>query len=110
MTTALARTTAALKPKMPLNFQSDGGAPLPLHVPATPVRYRCEPLPESRCIDLFEVELHHCRWMIEVEGVEVYCGADKAPVGSLCPTHRGYAYTPSKVSEKEFARSLRRFS
>ncbi|WP_431490943.1 GcrA family cell cycle regulator [Paraburkholderia fungorum] len=108
-TAALTRTQVSPKPKMPINFQSEFGALLTLHVPPTPVRYRCEPLPESRCVDLLEVEAHHCRWMIEKDGAEVYCGADKAH-GSLCETHHGYAYYPTKVTAKEFARSLRRFA
>lgn len=108
-TNALSRTQVAPKPKMPINFQTGFGAPLPVHVAPPSVTYRCEPLPESRCVGLVDVEPHHCRWMVEVDGAEVYCGADKAN-GSLCATHHGFAYYPAKISEHEFARSLRRFA
>ncbi len=109
ITCSLARTQIAPRPKMPINFQSEFGAPLTVHVAPTPIRYRCEPLPESRCIDLLEVQAHHCRWMVEKDGAEVYCGADKAS-GSLCATHHGYAYFAPKVSAKQFIRGLRRFA
>lgn len=104
-TSALTRTQ---RPKLPINFQAEGGAQLTPHVPPTPVRYRCEPLPESRCIDLLDVQAHHCRWMVEKDGVDVYCGADKAS-GSLCATHHGYAYYPAKVSAKRFIRGCRSY-
>lgn len=60
--------------------------------PYAPVKYHCEPLDGSEPVSVEDVQLIHCRWVVTSNGVEKFCGLDKAATGSFCPQHHNLAY------------------
>lgn len=77
--------------------------------PYAAVKYHCEPLTGSEPIDLLELQLRHCRWIVTHDGAQKFCGLDKAPTGSFCPQHHKFAYVkepprPHRAINKEIRR------
>jgi len=72
-----------------------------------------EPLPPvnendvARVKSLFDLEPHHCRWPIDVEGQKHpgYCGDKKVPGLSYCKCHSLRAWAPAQSRQSKQARA-----
>ncbi|MBI1682356.1 GcrA family cell cycle regulator [Caulobacter hibisci] len=84
-------------------------------LPPRHVRYHCEPLPNARPVPIAEVRDHHCRWIVEFDGEERFCGARKGkrPDGEpspYCPTHQRRAFRTGVLLPAAFIKSVMRWA